>query len=54
MVKGEREADDHRRGHGSVLYQLVDACAGQRWRIEEDHWGFCGMLAEDYKKQNPG
>jgi hypothetical protein len=54
IVKAEREACDHRRGHGSVLYQLVDACAGQRWRIEEDHWGFCGMLAEDYKKQNPG
>ena len=22
-------------------------------QIEEDHWGFCGMLTEDYKKQNP-
>ncbi|MFO1528111.1 MAG: tautomerase family protein [Turneriella sp.] len=23
-------------------------------QIAEDHWGFCGMLTEDYKKQNPG
>ena len=22
--------------------------------IEEDHWGFGGMLTEDYKKKNPG
>lgn len=22
-------------------------------QVEEDHWGFCGMLTEDYKKQNP-
>lgn len=23
-------------------------------QIAEDYWGFCGMLTEDYKKQNPG
>jgi len=37
-----------------ILHKRPDQTHIVIQEIEEDHWGFGGMLTEDYKKKNPG
>lgn len=37
-----------------ILHKRPDQTHIVIQEIEEDYWGFGGMLTEDYKKKNPG